>query len=199
LYRALNGDIFTLPKKFFFSGVHPTPSKISFFTNYTTWLTSNFYSTDRVDPDAPLEIKIKKNEKKFFFCSGKGEGPLHEKFRVYTVFDALSNDIKIRSKIWVEKIFKNIDPLGVGISHIPCKSSSVTKTRPNPKKMEDICSFKFSTKRPKKIGGQGVVSLPSKHAFIYFLSAFYWFSFIRYILSHNQLLLWIYFASFLYT
>jgi len=35
--------------------------------------TTNFYSTDRVDPDAPLEMKIKKTKKKFF-GSGRGRG-----------------------------------------------------------------------------------------------------------------------------
>jgi hypothetical protein len=52
-----------------------TPSKISFFTNYTSWQTSNFYSTDRVDPDAPLEMKIEKTKKKFFVRNGGGGSP----------------------------------------------------------------------------------------------------------------------------
>ncbi len=40
-----------------------------------TWETSNFYSTDRVDPDAPLEMKIKKL-KKNFFVQERGGVPL---------------------------------------------------------------------------------------------------------------------------
>jgi hypothetical protein len=60
-------------KKIFFSGY--TPPKISFFTNYTTWQTSNFYSTDRVNPDAPLKMKIEKAKKNFLFEKGGG-GPL---------------------------------------------------------------------------------------------------------------------------
>jgi len=64
--------IFLPWKKIFFFGGVP-PSKISFFTHYTTWQTSNFYSTDRVDPDAPLEIKIRKTKKKnFLFRKGGG-------------------------------------------------------------------------------------------------------------------------------
>ncbi len=62
--------IFLLRKKMFFSGV--PPPKISFFMNYTTWQTSNFYSTDRVDPDAPLEIKIEETKKKFFVREREG-------------------------------------------------------------------------------------------------------------------------------
>jgi len=60
---------FYLEKNFFFRGY--TASKISFFTNYTTWQTSLFYSTDIVDPHAPLEMKIKKTKKKIF---GSGRG-----------------------------------------------------------------------------------------------------------------------------
>jgi hypothetical protein len=62
---------FYLEKNFVFRGY--TVSKISFFTNYTTWQTSHFYSTDMVDPHAPLEMKIKKTKKKIF-GSGKGGG-----------------------------------------------------------------------------------------------------------------------------
>jgi hypothetical protein len=53
-----------LEKSFFFRTY--IPPKIGFFTNYTTWQTSNFYSTGRVDPDAPLEMKIKKKKKEIF-------------------------------------------------------------------------------------------------------------------------------------
>ncbi len=56
LHCALSGHIYAL------KNIH-----ISCFTNYTTWRSSNFYSTDRVDPDAPLEMKIKK---KFLFRKG---------------------------------------------------------------------------------------------------------------------------------
>jgi len=63
------GIYIPLKNKHFFRG--HTPSKISFFTNDTSWQTSNFYSTDRVDPDAPLEVKIEKTN---FFLFGKGEG-----------------------------------------------------------------------------------------------------------------------------
>ncbi len=66
MYRALSGHINALTKKNFFFREY-TPSKISVFTNYTSLQTSNFYSTDRVDPDAPLEMKIEKSKKKFFF------------------------------------------------------------------------------------------------------------------------------------
>jgi hypothetical protein len=67
--------IFLHEKKFFFSGY--TPSKIRFSLNYTTWQTSNFYSTDRVEPDATLEMKIKKTKKKIFLFEKMGWGPLN--------------------------------------------------------------------------------------------------------------------------
>ncbi len=68
--------IYKPSKKIFFFRGHTT-SKISFFTNYTTWQNSNFYSTDRVDPDTPLEMKMKKTKKKFVVV-GKGEVPLNQ-------------------------------------------------------------------------------------------------------------------------
>ncbi len=37
-----------------------TSSKIRVFTNYTIWQSSHFHSTDRVDPDGSLEMKMEK-------------------------------------------------------------------------------------------------------------------------------------------
>jgi hypothetical protein len=75
----MNGHIYALKKVHFFWG---TPSKISFFTNYTTWQISNFYSTDRIDPDAPFEMKIEKSKKKIFVWEG-GEARLILKLKTY--------------------------------------------------------------------------------------------------------------------
>jgi len=52
----------TWKKKKFVSWV--PPAKSSLFKNYTPWQTSNSYCKDRVDPDAPSEMKIRETKKK---------------------------------------------------------------------------------------------------------------------------------------
>jgi hypothetical protein len=50
--------------------------KTTFFRNFTTWYSSNFYGTNRAHPDTPLEMKIEKskNRKKTFLGWEKGGG-----------------------------------------------------------------------------------------------------------------------------
>ena len=69
---------------------------------------------------------------------------------VYTTFNALSNHIKIRSKLWVEKFSKNSNPLGVGIGYIGCESSSATKTRPFSEKIGGYVQFQILYKMAEK-------------------------------------------------
>ncbi len=59
-------------------------SKFSFFRNYTTWHSSDFYGSDRAHLDTPLEMKIEKSQKKGFFWE-RGD-PLSS-FK-YLVFDS---------------------------------------------------------------------------------------------------------------
>ena len=51
-----------------------TPLKLSFFRRYTTWHSSNFYSTDSAHLGTHLEMKIEKSQKKNFLA--RKEGPL---------------------------------------------------------------------------------------------------------------------------
>ncbi len=48
-------------------------SKFSCLRDYTTWYSPNFYSTNRANLDAPVEMNI---EKKFFWLGKGGGGPL---------------------------------------------------------------------------------------------------------------------------